>query len=288
MLIYPQKIRFPDQDFSQGGIMKNITSIISVLSCFASLSFAAESQSLTQQAMESVQQQTRAMSAMGIPEAQAQKMLTQMVQNRYQKQNIIRAQQVVTDTAKAGLPTEPVMSKAMEGMAKHASQNQVILAMETVRSRYAYANRLARSLSDDNENIDTMTQAIADSMAAGMKAENLESVMAQLQVRTQNQQQTRNKSEDKNLAVQTMQTIRTMARLGVPPSDVSDTLCQALQNQYTYQEMKQLHHKVSKQAQSTSPHQNTSRNNAAVGKGGSSGGGSGSGGGGSGSGGGSK
>jgi hypothetical protein len=57
-------------------------------------------------------------------------MLTQMVQNRYQKQNIIRAQQIVADTAKAGLPTEPVMSKAMEGMAKHASQNQVILAME--------------------------------------------------------------------------------------------------------------------------------------------------------------
>jgi hypothetical protein len=208
---------------------------------------------LSQQAMESVQQQTSEMSALGIPEAQAQKMLTQMVQNRLQKQNRVRAQQVVVDTAKAGLPTEPVMSKAMEGMAKQAGEQQIIAAMETVQSRYAHASRKAKALSDDNESIATMTRDIADSMAAGMKAEDIEPVMAQLQVRTRNRQQTRNKAEDDELAVQTMQTVRTMARLGVPPADVSDTLCQALQNRYTYQEMKQLRHQIAKQAHQTTP-----------------------------------
>jgi hypothetical protein len=134
-----------------------------------------------------------------------------------------------------------------------------------------------------------MTRAIADSMAAGMKAEDIEPVMAQLQVRTRNRQQTRNKAEDNELTVQTMQTVRTMARLGVPPVDVSDTLCQALQNRYTYQEMKQLRHQIAKQAHQTSPQQIASRHAGAIGKGGSGGnaGGSGSGSGAGGSGGGS-
>ncbi len=106
--------------------MRKTILIITILFCFTSLAFAGESEGLSQQAMESVEQQTREMSALGIPEAQAQKMLTQMVQNRFQKQNRIRAQEVVMAAAKAGLPTEPVMSKAMEGMAKQAKEQQVI------------------------------------------------------------------------------------------------------------------------------------------------------------------
>ena len=272
--------------------MKKISLIISILFCLTSLVFADESEGLSQQARESVEQQTREMSALGIPEAQAQKMLTQMVQNRFQKQNIVRAQQVVMAAAKAGLPTEPVMSKAMEGMAKQAKEQQVIAAMETVRSRYAHANRLAKSLSDDKKSVDTMTKAVADSLAAGMKTEDMEAVMAQLQVQTQSRQQTRNKAEDVELAIQTMQTTRTMARLGVHSSEVSDTLCQALQNRYTHQEMKQLRHQIAKQAHQASAQQIASRHAGSIGKGGNTGqgnsssGGSGSGGSGSGSGGG--
>lgn len=265
--------------------MRSINLIVCVVFGFTCMAFAEDSQGLSQQAMESVQQQTREMRALGVPEAQAQKMLTQMVQNRFEKKSRIRAQQVVMDAAKAGLPIEPVMSKAMEGMAKQAKEQQVIAAMEIVRSRYAHANRMAKSLADDKHSIDTMTRTIADSMAAGMKAEDMESVMAQLQVQTRNRQQTRNKTEDDKLAVQTMQTVRTMARLRVRSSDVSDTVCQALQNQYTHQEMEQLRHQMTKQAHQASPQQIASRHAGAIGKGGNAGsGGSGSGPGGSGSG----
>ena len=96
------------------------------------IGFCRQSEGLSQQAMESVEQQTREMSELGIPKAQARKMLTLMNQNRFEKQNIVRAQQVVMNTAKAELPTEPVMSKAIEGMAKQAKEQQVIAAMETV------------------------------------------------------------------------------------------------------------------------------------------------------------
>ena len=269
--------------------MKIIGLIMSVLFCLTSLVFADEPEGLSQQARESVEQQTREMSALGIPKAQAQKMLTLMNQNRFEKQNIVRAQQVVMNTAKAELPTEPVMSKAIEGMAKQAKEQEVIAAMETVRSRYAHANRLAKSLSDDKQSIDTMTKAAADSLAAGMKTEDMETVVAQLQVQTRTRQQTRNKTEDDKLAIQTMQTTRTMARLGVHSSEVSDTLCQALQNRYTHQEMKQMRHQIAKQSNQASARQTASRHAGSIGKGGNSGNsgsaGSGSGGSGSGSGG---
>ena len=255
--------------------MKNIILIISILFCFTSLAIAGESEGLSQQDMESVQQQTREMSSLGIPEAQAQKMLTQMVQNRFEKQNRIRAQQVVMATAKEGLPTEPVMSKAMEGMAKQAKEQQVIAAMETVRSRFAHAHRLAKSLSDDDESIDTLTRAIADSLAAGMKTQQMEAVQTQLRARTQN------KAVSTELAIQTMQTVRTMVRLGVPPSEVSETLCQAVQNQYTHQEMERLRHQIAKQTNAQAPQQIARQFAGSIGKVGNAGnsgaGGSGSG-----------
>jgi hypothetical protein len=67
---------------------------------------------------------------------------------------------------------------------------------------------------------------------------------------------------------------------------VSDTVCQALQNQYTHQEMKQLRHQIATHASQQTPQQIANKHAGSIGKGdGSSGSGSGSGGSGSGSGG---
>ena len=159
--------------------------------------------------------------------------------------------------------------------------------METVRNRYAHAQQAAKSLSKNKKSIETLTTAMADSMAAGMTAQDMDAVKAQLQVQVQSRQQTRNKEADDQLAIQSMQTVRTMARLGVPSPDVSDTVCQALQNQYTHQEMKQLRHQIATHASQQTPQQIANKHAGSIGKGGGSGsgsGGSGSGAGGSGSG----
>ncbi len=268
--------------------MKKALLILFALVFFTATAFAADSEALSQQAMESIQQQTREMSALGIPKAQAKKMLTHMVRNRFRKQNRIRAQQVVMDTAKAGLPTGPVMGKAMEGMAKQAGEQHVIAAMETVRSRYAYSYRTAKTLCVNKKSTDTMATAIADSLAAGMPVQDINAITAQLQVRTQNHQQTQNKAENDKLAIQTLQTVRTMARMGFDPSDVSDTLCRALRNRYSHQEMKQLRLQIAKHTHQSSPQQIANQHAGAIGKGdnaGNSGSGSGAGGSGSGAGG---
>jgi len=228
--------------------MKKICLVVWMLGLFATTVLADGTFPLSQQAMQSVQQQSREMSAVGIPEAQAQKMLTRMVENRFQEQNRLRAQQIVMSAAKMGLPTEPVMSKAMEGMAKQVKEQQVIRAMETVSSRYSYANRLAKTLSDDKASIDTLTHSIADSMAAGMKSRDMDVMINQLQTQSRQQTATRNRTEMDRLAIQTVQTIRTMARMGYDSSKVTSAVGQALRNQYTHQEMKQLRTSIAKQS----------------------------------------
>lgn len=269
--------------------MKSILFIVLAFVCFLSPAIAGAAQELSQQAMERIEQQAREMSTAGVPEAQARKMLTQMVQNRFENRIVNQARQEVVNAARAGLPTEPVMNKAMEGIAKKADPQAVIAAMQAVRSRYAHADRVARSLSRDTRNIGRMTHAVADSLAAGMSTEDLEAVRAQLQV--QRHQQTRNQDRSEALALQTMETVRTMSQLGIRSKDVTDTVCRALRNAYTERQMEQLRHQAAEHSRQMSRQQmsnqfSTDRMGSDAGKGGagsgSGAGGSGGGGGGSG------
>jgi len=267
--------------------MKSTYVFFIVVLVFSTWVYADEPPPLSTQAQERVRQLTREMNSQGIPEAQAQRMFTLMHQQRYQEQNIVRAQQTIQNAAQEDLPTEPLMSKAMEGMAKQVPEEQVIAAIERVRERYRYSYRQARSLSADRKTIGPVAEAIADSLAAGMTDQEMDRIMTQLQVRTR--QQTRNQADD--LSMQTMQTVRSMVRLGGKSTDVSDTVCQALQNRYTSRNMEQLRHRFADEAQQTGPSQvshqyaqSFGRANDAGGKdsGGSGSGGSGSGGSGSG------
>ncbi len=227
-------------------MMKKTFVTILALICFLSPVIADAAQALSRQAMEEIEQQVREMSAFGVKEAQAQKMLTQMFQNRFESRIVNQARQEVINAARAGLPTEPMMNKALEGITKKANPQAVIAAMQAVRSRYAHADQVAKSLSRDTKTIGRVTHAVADSLAAGMKTEDMEAVRAQLQI--QQHQHTRNQDQSEALALQTMQTVRTMAQLGIRSKDVADTVCRALRNAYTERQMEQMRHQVSEQS----------------------------------------
>ncbi len=261
--------------------MKTIHLMFIAFFAMSSWTLAAQPQAMSLQEQNNINQLTLEMSAQGIPEAPAQKMFSLMQQNGYQELNMVRAQQTVVNTAREGLPTEPVMNKAMEGMAKHVTEEQVIAAMETVRNRYSHAYRLAGALSDDRKTKGILAEAIAGSLAAGMADQEMDTIMAQL--RTQTRQQTRNQAE--NLSLQTMLTVRSMMRLGANPADTSDTVCQALEHRYTAQNMEQLRNRFSDEAQNTPAGQLAHQYAGTTGKKGSDSGGSGSGSSGSGSGG---
>lgn len=244
--------------------MKNFICIIVILFNLSSVALAVEWQGLTALEKENVRLRAREMNSFGIPEAESQEMLTQMVKNRFEEQSMIRASRVVMDAARSGLPTEPLMSKAMEGMVKKVHEQKIIAAMETVRNRYALADQMARSLSMDKSSIEAVSNTIVDSLTAGMQIADIEAVMAQLKNQTQGH--IGNSAEVNELRVQTMQTMRTMARLRVNSEKIAETLNRALRNSYTHQEMHQLRQQITNSSNKESPMEIANRYAESLGK----------------------
>ena len=88
-------------------------------------------------------------------------------------------------------------------------------------------------------------------MRAGLQNTNIDQIMAQLQTRTR--QMTRNSAVE--LGMQSFLATRTMARLGVNAQTTIDVINNALKNQYTAQEMKQVRNNFKSQSKYTSPNQ---------------------------------
>jgi len=136
-------------------------------------------------------------------------------------------------------------------MAKNKPDELIVQAMKKTQSRYAYAYRKAQELTPDQEMQNSLGLSIAQGMGAGLQEKDMEPVMSQLQTRIR--QMSQNKAEE--LCLQTFLTARVMARLGVDPDNVSDVVCQALQNRFTAREMQQLRSNFNSRSQQMSPNQ---------------------------------
>ena len=242
--------------------MKKAITITFILLIFSLPAFAQNTQNAAEDQGEFIQEQTRQMTQYGVPQESATKMLQAMVHNNYQTQNMQQAAKAVMQAAQEGLPTKPIMSKAMEGMAKKASEENVIAAMNTVRERHSYVHKVTGSLPNSNVNKE-LTRAIADSLAAGMKTNDMDEIVGQLRNRTQ--QQTQKTAEE--LCLQTMQTVRTMAQMGAQSPDVSKALQHALQNNFSATEMKQMRRSIYSHANNEPPVQAAYQYAGEIGKG---------------------
>ena len=230
--------------------MKKISLIILSIFFFASLAWGDEvDDGLSNMATEQIRIHTRAMINAGIPSDDAVKMTRMMIQNRFQHKNTLRAQQIVMDAAKKNLPIDPVMNKAFEGIAKNAHENQVVQAMAKTRDRYSYAYSHAREFTNKRGRTGNIGNAIAKGLAAGMTEKDIERTTERLRQRTR--QMTRTRAE--MLAKESFLALRTMARLGVSSKMTADMVCQALQQQYSTQEMKQMHHSFMTRSMNTNP-----------------------------------
>ena len=167
-------------------------------------------------------------------------MTRQMLANNFSEQHILQAQAILMNAHKQGLPTEPMMTKASEGMAKQVQAEAVVKAMAQVRSRYEFATKQARAVTNEKAKINRMAAILAGGMAAGMHNGDVERIMQTLQERTRNMDQT----HSEELAMQTFMTSQIMARLGMQSKSVGDSVCQALQQGYTAQEMDNMRNNV--------------------------------------------
>lgn len=243
--------------------MKRIVFFVLGLSLLASPVFGDEvDNKLSQMATEQVVESTRQMIRAGIPEDAAVEMTRRMIQNRFRHENTIKAQKVVMNALNKGLPPEPIMNKAYEGMAKNVPDESIVKAMEKTQSRYAYAYRRAKEITPEKARVRDIGNAMAEAITAGMTRKDADRICDQLGDRIQDRSRDRDQDKDGDpdrdrdrdrihvgdLALASFQAARTMARLGVSSSNTGDLICEALQHRYSAQEMEQLQNTFKTQA----------------------------------------
>ena len=217
--------------------MKKICLITCAILFCASLAFGDEVQDkLSPVATEELKAGTREMISSGINSDDAIGMTKLMLQNRFRHQLILSAQHIIMNAQRQGLPVQPIMNKAHEGMAKHAQHKDIVQAMERVRSRYAFAYQQAKIVTQNSAQMHYVGNTIAQGLAAGMDEEDVGRIMQSFQHRAQ--EMTRANAEQ--LARETFMATRTMTRLGVSSKAAMELVCQALQNRFTAREMKRM------------------------------------------------
>jgi ABC-type uncharacterized transport system YnjBCD ATPase subunit len=214
--------------------MKKVFMIITAISLYTAVALAGPvDRELPETTPLQIRDGVRQMIDQGFNAEKVTEMTRQMLASHFREQQILQAQAVLMDARRQGLPTEPVMSKANEGLAKQVRAEAVVKAMEQVRSRYEFATQQAGVITNDKARISQMAAVLAGSMAAGMNSKDAGRIMQVLRERTRNMART----HSEELAMQTLMTTQTMARLGMQSQSVGDSVCQALQQGYTAQQM---------------------------------------------------
>ena len=156
-----------------------------------------------------------------------------------------------------------------------------VKAMEKVRSRYTYSYRRANEITPEKARVRNIGNAMAEALTAGMTREDTDRICDQLGDRMQDRSRDRDQDKDgepdrdrdrdrihsEDLAQESFQAARTMARLGVSSATAGDLICQALQHRYSAQEMKQLQNTFQSQARHMASEKLARQYTLAIGKG---------------------
>lgn len=217
--------------------MRRLIAITTVLMLLGTTVYGADPESrLPSGASEQIRASVRdAIRAGGDPD-EVVSLTTKMEESRFSESLMIRAHEIVIKARQEGLPVQPIVNKAFEGIAKRVEAERTVKAMDLVRSRYSVAFAAARTVTTDEKQRQALGTAIAEGMTAGVREKDVTRITDSIR------QQERRLSRDQRaeLAVQSFQTVREMARFGVSSETVADVVCQALQHQFTAREMTQM------------------------------------------------
>jgi hypothetical protein len=225
------------------------TLLISIMALMAAVSAWADSvdQGLPT-ASEELRASTRAMIRSGVGSDEAIRMTRVMLESRFRVESILRAQEMIGKARSEDLPAEPLILKAMEGMAKRIQEERIIEAMEKVRARYATAHRYAREFTDQEGTRRHLMSHMAEIMAAGMTDYDLERIIHQLRFRSRDM----TGDQKAELGSETLATVKEFARHGVSSRVTADLTCDALTQGYRVREITQLREAFRRHSQNTS------------------------------------
>jgi hypothetical protein len=187
---------------------------------------------------ERIRTQTREMIQVGVPTDDAVEMTRRMVQHRFRNELALQAQQEVIDACRKGLPYGPILNKLQEGLAKQIPPEDVVPAMRVVRERYEYAYRHANQVTKNRAAIEALGEAQAQGLAAGLKVRDMERINARVMERIR----LKTCDDCPKLALESAQTTRDMARLGVDSPTTGDVVSMALEKGYDSPRMVRMRH----------------------------------------------
>lgn len=229
--------------------MKKIFAIVLALFFGISVAFADEvDEALSSMASEQVMSCARQMIQLGVDKEHALKMVRNMLMNQFKEEQILRAQRMIMNARKEGLPVMPLIEKAYEGMTKRVQAEKILQAMEKVYSRYHYANKHANGFTREKDEKHRIRGIIAQCLAAGLNDKEVADITYKLNERAQEMM----KADAYELASESFMTARDMRRLGVTSMAATDVVWRALDHRYDAQDIKIMRHSFINQMRYTS------------------------------------
>lgn len=196
-----------------------------------------------------------AQARMGAPDAGAgvaadgvQRMVRMMEQREFQKEAIDRARQTIRAAEKEGLPIDPLVNKAFEGMVKKVREQDIVRAMEKTRERYASAYRHVQQFGFSTQKSGEIANTLAECMAAGLNEKEMTHMVSRLKNRIRSSRDARHQ----NLVEQSFRAVRTMARMGLSSEMTGELIETALEHHYNDRDMLGLHIRFREQVRSQS------------------------------------
>ena len=231
--------------------MMKLTWIMTILMLFsASLACADEiGDAFSGNAPEAVVESTRHLIQSGLNRQNTIAVTRAMLQNEFSVQQIREAHAVLVNAHQQGVPPEPMISKAYEGMSKQVAAGNIVGAMQKVKSRYVFAHHQAGKLSARKSHVNQMAHIMAAGLAAGADQAGFETIVKELQVRFQEMKT----DQQAALAIETFKASRDMARLGVSSSQTVSVVVTALQHQFDYIQMQNMRVSFIKRSRTNSP-----------------------------------
>jgi uncharacterized membrane protein YgcG len=230
--------------------MKEIWLAACILMLAAAVASADEvDQALSGIATQAVVQSTRELIESGLAPERAIAVTRAMVEHGFETQQVAEAHRVLLEARKQGLPPDPIINKALEGMAKRVPSSRVVHAMDAVRTRYDFAFQQVEKLTGQKTQQIQMGHAIAAGLSAGLTPQSVEPITDGLRERSR----AMNTDQRDALALETFKMARDMARLGVSPSQTAAVICQALQHQFSLRQMQNMRTAFRNDSRSTAP-----------------------------------
>ena len=217
-------------------IIGRLTSGVAVLFVLllASVAFGDEiDDSLPPDAPQMVKASVREAVRSGLDLDGVGKLTRAMLDHRFEGHQIRHCHVLMIQAHNGGMPIEPLMNKAYEGMAKDVDPPLIVGAMERVQARHTFAYRHAAKLSGNEPDAANLGYALSAALAAGFEQQDADRVAKMIRQRAQTMQP----DEAYKLALECFYTARDVSRLGVSSAATADILVGALGKRFSHREM---------------------------------------------------